>query len=124
VKSPASLHFAVAGSTSRSTKTPLCPHAHEQCNPKVSPSLASNIACREAATQPVEAGSCVVATGKGRALKDAKPTDKSIKHLKHVINHWAHKNGYKVVKKVGKAHTTCAKKGPLSVCKSTAKVCG
>jgi hypothetical protein len=75
------------------------------------------------ATQPVEAGSCVVATGKGRALKDVKATDKSIKHLKHVINHWAHKNGYKVVK-VGKAHTTSAKKGPLSVCKSTAKVCG
>jgi hypothetical protein len=56
-------------------------------------------------------------------LKDAKATDKSMKHLKHVINHWAHKNGYKVVK-VGKAHTTSAKKGPLSVCKSTAKVCG
>jgi hypothetical protein len=81
------------------------------------------IAAFSVASQPVQAGSCVVATGKGRALNDAKATDKSMKHLKHVISHWAHKNGYKAVK-VGKAHTTCAKKGPLSVCKSSAKVCG
>jgi hypothetical protein len=46
-----------------------------------------------------------------------------MKHLKHVISHWAHKNKDKVVK-VGKSHTTCAKKGPLSVCTTTAKVCG
>jgi hypothetical protein len=75
------------------------------------------------ATQPVEAGSCVVATGKGRGLNDAKATDRSMKHLKHVINHWAHKNKDKAVKE-SKIHTTCAKKGGLSVCKSSAKVCG
>jgi hypothetical protein len=46
-----------------------------------------------------------------------------MKHLKHVINHWAHKNKDKVVKE-GKIHTTCAKKGALTVCKSSAKVCG
>jgi len=75
------------------------------------------------ASQPVEAGSCIVASAKARALSDAKATDKSMKHLKHVISHWAHKNKDKVVK-VGKSHTTCAKKGPLSVCTTTAKVCG
>ena len=46
-----------------------------------------------------------------------------MKHLKHVIDHWAHKNKDKVVK-VGKSHTTCTKKGPLAVCTSSAKVCG
>jgi hypothetical protein len=81
------------------------------------------IAAYTITTQPVEAGSCVVATGKGRGLNDAKATDRSMKHLKHVINHWAHKNKDKVVKE-GKIHTTCAKKGALTVCKSSAKVCG
>jgi hypothetical protein len=75
------------------------------------------------ASQPVEAGSCVIATGKGRALNEAKATEKSLKHLKHVVNHWAHKNKDKTVKEA-KAKTTCAKKGPLVVCKSSAKVCG
>jgi phage host-nuclease inhibitor protein Gam len=81
------------------------------------------IAAYSVASQPVEAGSCIVASAKARALSDAKATDKSMKHLKHVISHWAHKNKDKVVK-VGKSHTTCAKKGPLSVCTTTAKVCG
>lgn len=52
------------------------------------------------ASQPVEAGSCIVASAKGRALNDAKATDKSMKHLKHVISHWARKNKDKVVKSV------------------------
>jgi hypothetical protein len=81
------------------------------------------IAAYTVTTQPVQAGSCAVVTGKGRGLNDANATDRSMKHLKNVIGHWAHKNGYKKVK-VGKAHTTCAKKGPLSSCKSSAKVCG
>ncbi len=75
------------------------------------------------ASQPVEAGSCVVAAGKGRGLDQAKAADRSLKHLKHVVNHWAHKNKYKVVKE-GKASTACSKKGGLVVCKSSAKVCG
>ena len=81
------------------------------------------IAAYSVASQPVEAGSCIVASAKARALNDAKATDRSMKHLKHVISHWAHKNKDKVVK-VGKSHTTCAKKGPLAVCTTTAKVCG
>ena len=75
------------------------------------------------ASQPVEAGSCIVASAKARALNDTKATEKSLKHLKHEISHWAHKNKDKVVK-VGKSHTTCAKKGPLAVCTTSAKVCG
>jgi hypothetical protein len=75
------------------------------------------------ASQPVEAGSCAVVTGKGRALSEAKASEKSLKHLKHVVNHWAHKNKDKSVKE-GKASTTCAKKAGLFVCKSSAKVCG
>ncbi len=75
------------------------------------------------ASQPVEAGSCTVASAKARALKDTKATEKSLKQLKHKINHWAHKNKDKTVKE-GKIHTTCTKKGPLAVCTSSAKVCG
>lgn len=81
------------------------------------------IAAYPVASQPVEAGSCAVVTGKGRALDEAKATEKSLKHLKHVVNHWAHKNKNKSVKEA-KVKTTCAKKGPLVVCKSSAKVCG
>ena len=54
------------------------------------------IAAYSVASQPVEAGSCIVASAKARALNDAKATDKSMKHLKHVISHWAHKNQDKV----------------------------
>ena len=75
------------------------------------------------ASQPVEAGSCTVASAKARALNETKATEKSMKHLKHVISHWAHKNKDKVVKE-GKSHTTCTKKGALAVCTSSAKVCG
>ena len=81
------------------------------------------IAAYSAASQPVEAGSCIVASAKARALNDAKATDRSMKHLKHVISHWAHKNKDKSVKEA-KAKTACTKKGPLVVCKSSAKVCG
>jgi len=85
--------------------------------------LAAIAAYTTVSSQPVEAGSCVIATGKGRGLNDATATARSLKHLKHVVNHWAHKNKYKVVKE-GKIHTTCAKKGVLTLCKSSAKVCG
>jgi len=81
------------------------------------------IAAYSVASQPVEAGSCAVVTGKGRALDEAKATEKSLKHLKHVVNHWAHKKKDKSVKEA-KAKTTCAKQRPLVVCKSSAKVCG
>jgi hypothetical protein len=75
------------------------------------------------AAPPVEAGACVVATGKGRGLDQAKATDRSLKHLKRAVNHWAQKNKDKVVKE-SKAATSCAKQGGLVVCKSSAKVCG
>ncbi len=75
------------------------------------------------ASQPVEAGSCVVASAKARGLKEANASDKSLKKLKHVVDHWAHKNKYTKVKEA-KAATTCTKKGALAVCTSSAKVCG
>jgi hypothetical protein len=74
------------------------------------------------AAQPVEAGSCTVASAKARALTDAKATERSLKQLKHKISHWAHKNKDTSVKE-GKIRTTCAKKGSLAVCTSSAKVC-
>jgi hypothetical protein len=81
------------------------------------------IAAYSVASQPAQAGSCAVASAKARAFKETNATEKSLKQLKHKINHWAHKNKYTVVKE-GKIHTTCAKKGPLAVCTSSAKVCG
>ncbi len=75
------------------------------------------------ASQPVEAGSCVIASAKARGLTEANTTDRSMKKLKRVVNHWAHKNKYTKVKE-GKIHTTCTKKGALAVCTSSAKVCG
>jgi hypothetical protein len=73
-------------------------------------------------SQPVEAGSCTVASAKARGLDQSKVTARSLKQLKHKVNHWAHKNKLTVVKE-GHASTACSKKGGLTVCTSKAKVC-
>ena len=72
-------------------------------------------------SQPVQAGSCAVVTAKGRGLNEAAATGRSAKNLKRHINHWAHRNKLKVVR-VGRALPACTK-GPLFVCRSSAKVC-
>ena len=72
-------------------------------------------------SQPVQAGSCAVVTAKGRGLNEAAATGRSAKNLNRHINHWAHRNKLKVVR-VGRVSTACAK-GPLFVCRSSAKVC-
>ena len=74
-------------------------------------------------SQPVQAGSCAVVSAKARGLNESKVSARSLKDLKHKVNHWAKKNKLKLVKE-GPASTVCAKKGALTVCKSSAKVCG
>jgi hypothetical protein len=75
------------------------------------------------ASQPVQAGSCAVASAKARGLNESKVSARSLKNLKHKVNHWAKKNKLKLVKE-GHASTVCSKKGALTVCTSSAKVCG
>jgi hypothetical protein len=74
-------------------------------------------------SQPVQAGSCAVVSAKARGLNESKVSARSLKDLKHKVNHWAKKNKLKLVKE-GPASTVCAKKGALTVCKSSARVCG
>jgi hypothetical protein len=74
-------------------------------------------------SQPVEAGSCSVLSAKARGLDETKVSKKSSKQLTRKINHYAHKNKITTVH-VGVVSTVCSKKGPLEVCKSSAKVCG
>lgn len=79
------------------------------------------VAAYTAATEPVQAGSCAVVSAKARGLTEAAASTRSQKKLNHHINHWAHKQGLKVVR-VGHGDTSC-KKGALFVCTSAAKVC-
>ena len=74
-------------------------------------------------SQPVQAGSCAVVSAKARGLNESKVSARSLKNLKHKVNHWAKKNKLKLVKE-GHASTVCSKKGALTVCTSSAKVCG
>ena len=79
------------------------------------------IAAFIAVSQPVQAGSCALVTAKGRGASEAAAMKRSAKNLNGHINHWAHKGKLKAVR-VGMASTACGK-GPLFVCKSSAKVC-
>jgi hypothetical protein len=79
------------------------------------------VAAYTAVTEPVQAGSCAVISAKARGLTEAAATTRSQKKLNNRINHWAHKQGLKVVR-VGHGATSC-KKGALFVCTSAAKVC-
>ena len=74
-------------------------------------------------SQPVQAGGCAVVSAKARGLNESKVSARSLKDLKHKVNHWAKKNKLKLVKE-GHASTVCSKKGALTVCTSSAKVCG
>lgn len=74
-------------------------------------------------SQAAEAGGCTVLSVKGRGIDEATASPRSIKHLTFKINHWAHKNKIGTVR-VGHRSTTCNKKIGLSVCVSSAKVCG
>ena len=81
------------------------------------------VAAFTAVSQPVEAGSCTVASAKARGLDESKVSARSMKQLNHKIKHWAHKNKLTAVR-VGHKSTVCSKKGALDVCTSSAKVCG
>jgi hypothetical protein len=72
--------------------------------------------------QPVQAA-CATATAKARGLNEANVSARSADKLKHKIDHWAHKNNLSTVR-VGHTATSCSAKGPLTVCTSTARVCG
>ena len=74
-------------------------------------------------SQPVEAGSCQVLSEKAIGVKQSDTADRAQKQLKRKINHWAEKNGYKVVR-VGNTSTLCTKKDSIARCTSSAKVCG
>lgn len=74
-------------------------------------------------SQPVQAGSCTIQSAKARGLDETKVSKKSSKQLTRKINHYAHKNKISTVH-VGVVSTVCSKKGPLQLCKSSAKVCG
>jgi hypothetical protein len=86
-----------------------------------SAAIATVAAYTAAVTAPVQAGSCAMISAKARGLTEAATTTRSQKKLNHRINHWAHKQGLKVVR-VGHGATSC-KKGPLFVCTSAAKAC-
>ena len=74
-------------------------------------------------SQPVEAGGCKILSEKAIGVKQSDTADRAQKQLKRKINHWAEKNGYKVVR-VGNTSTLCTKKGAIARCTSSAKVCG
>ena len=74
-------------------------------------------------SQPVAAGSCKVLSEKSIGVKQSDTAERAQKQLKRKINHWAEKNGYKVVR-VGNRSTLCTKKGAVAHCTSSAKVCG
>jgi hypothetical protein len=80
------------------------------------------IAAYAAVTQPVQAGSCADLSAKSRGLNEAAASGRSQKKLTAHINHWAHKQGLKVVR-VGTASTACKKGTALVLCTSSAKVC-
>jgi hypothetical protein len=88
----------------------------------VASSALAVVAAVALATQPVEAA-CGVATAKARGLDEASVSARSADKLTRKINHWAHKNDLSVVK-VGPTATSCTDKGALTVCTSTARVCG
>ena len=81
------------------------------------------LAAFTAVSQQVQAGSCTVVSSKARGLDETKVSKKSSKQLTRKINHYAHKNKISTVH-VGVVSTVCSKKGPLQLCKSSAKVCG
>lgn len=80
------------------------------------------IAAFTAVSQPVQARSCNAILAKGRGLDEATASARSLKHLTNRINHWAAKNGLGAVS-VGHRSTVCSSKG-VSICTSSAKVCG
>ena len=80
------------------------------------------IAVYSAVSQPVEARSCNAVLAKGRGLDEATASARSLKHLTNRINHWAAKNKLGKVS-VGHRSTACSNQG-VSVCTSSAKVCG
>jgi hypothetical protein len=75
-----------------------------------------------AVSQPVYAGSCVVATAKSRGLLKASVDQRATKKLNRNVNRWAKKNHLKAVR-VGHAATSCNKAVALSACTTSVKVC-
>jgi hypothetical protein len=86
-------------------------------------SVALAVVCGLAtASQPVQAGGCVVISAKARGLSEAHASKRAqAKVLRH-IDQWAHKNTLMKVR-TGHAPTNCSKSAAGFVCKADAKVC-
>lgn len=74
-------------------------------------------------SQPAAAGSCAVLSEGAIGVKQSEAADRAKKQLKRKIDRWAAKNGYKKVR-YAKSSLDCTRKGSVSRCTATAKVCG
>jgi hypothetical protein len=72
--------------------------------------------------QPAEAGNCTVVSAKARGVKQAEVSDRAAERATKQAKRWAKKGGMSVVK-IGMVTTTCAARGPLTVCSSSAEAC-
>lgn len=72
---------------------------------------------------PVAAGGCSVISEPAIGVKQSEAADRAKKQLRRKIDRWASKNGYKKVS-YKKSSLDCTRKGNLSRCTATAKVCG
>lgn len=74
-------------------------------------------------SQPAAAGSCAVLSEGAIGVKQSEAAERAKKQLKRKIDRWAAKNGYKKVS-YAKSSLDCTRKGNVSRCTATAKVCG
>jgi len=79
------------------------------------------IAVTMVVSEPVQAGSCVMVTAKGRGLSDAAAGKRAAAKLNWRVNRWGHKNKLTTVR-VGTPSTACGK-GIVAKCTTSKKVC-
>jgi len=79
------------------------------------------IAVTVVVSEPVQAGSCVMVTAKGRGLSDAAAGKRAAAKLNRHVKRWAHKNKLTTVR-VGAPSTACGK-GVVAKCMTSKKVC-
>jgi hypothetical protein len=79
------------------------------------------IAVTMVVSEPVQAGSCVMVTAKGRGLSDAAAGKRAAAKLDWHVKRWAHKNKLTTVR-VGTPSTACGK-GVIAKCTTSKKVC-
>jgi hypothetical protein len=79
------------------------------------------IAVTMVVSEPVQAGSCVMVTAKGRGLSDGAAGKRAATKLDWHVKRWAHKNKLTTVR-VGTPSTACGK-GIVAKCTTSKKVC-